>query len=66
MNLLQIMTRMAELEEENLKPRGWAQSGEVTGVDRDRDEILNEYVDVDYRAVPRTFYPVYIILIFKF
>lgn len=50
-----MIEKITQLEQENLQPRGWALSGEVTGAERERDEILNEYVDVDYRALPREF-----------
>lgn len=37
-------------EEENLKSRSWALSGEVIADKRRRDELLEHYVEVDYRA----------------
>lgn len=38
------------LEEENLAPRSWELAGEVRGADRDQDELLEKFVEVDYKA----------------
>lgn len=37
-------------EAANLKPRGWALSGEAVAEERRKDELLEQYVEVDYRA----------------
>lgn len=39
-------------EEENLQPRNWLLSGEVTAQGRERNALLDEQLDVDYRAKP--------------
>jgi U3 small nucleolar ribonucleoprotein component len=41
---------MKELEEDNLKQRGWDLSGEVTAEERGKNELLEKFIDVDYRA----------------
>jgi len=39
-----------QYEEENLQPRSWELSGEVTANERKKDELLEEYIEVDYRS----------------
>lgn len=36
-------------EEENLKSRNWALQGEAIATDRHKDELLEQFMDVDYR-----------------
>ena len=42
--------KIKELEEENLRTRGWELSGEVTGFERNKDELLETFIEADYRA----------------
>ena len=39
--------KMAALEEQNLAPRSWEMSGEVTAVDRQENSMLETHVDYD-------------------
>jgi U3 small nucleolar ribonucleoprotein component len=42
---------IGEYERENLKTRGWALQGEAVAEERGKDELLEQFVDVDYRTV---------------
>lgn len=42
--------KISKLEEENLAPKSWDLSGEISGQERDKDTLLDTYLSVDYRA----------------
>lgn len=46
----QLSELIQQYEEENLQPRSWELSGEVTANERKKDELLEEYIEVDYRS----------------
>lgn len=41
---------ISEFEQQNLQPRSWELSGEVAANQRGQDELLNHFIEVDYRA----------------
>lgn len=41
---------IAEYERQNLEPRSWELSGEVTAHEREQDSLLKQYIEVDYKA----------------
>nr|CDJ95223.1 Mpp10 protein domain containing protein [Haemonchus contortus] len=48
--LKRIKQTIAKLEQENLAPRSWQLSGEVTAQDREKDELLETHVNFDHGA----------------
>jgi len=46
----EISSLIKELEEDNLKPKNWSLSGEVSAEERRKDELLQRFIDVDFRA----------------
>jgi U3 small nucleolar ribonucleoprotein component len=48
-------TLIRAYEEENFKSRNWSLQGEAVADERRKDELLEQFMDVDYRsAVPPT------------
>jgi U3 small nucleolar ribonucleoprotein component len=41
---------ISHYEQENLQPRSWEFSGEIEAHQREKDGLLQHYIEVDYRA----------------